>query len=74
MKSEMIQMVNVNKIIFEVSILFSGVFILGLLFGAIVGQSIHRDDVLIQIVDQCNKFGAFYADENTKFMCQKVEK
>ena len=52
-----------------------GVFILGVLFGAIVQELIleHKDESTLTIRDQCDKFGAFYPDVNTIYYCSRKE-
>jgi len=65
-------MLRYNRIFVEALLILSGIFILGVLFGAIVRDHIATDTTAIKIQDQCIKFGAFYVDDK-KYICEETK-
>lgn len=59
-----------NQVIFEAFLIMFGIFIMGVLFGAIMVTKLENHSVYDTVQDQCDKFGAFYIDENTKYQCE----
>lgn len=65
-------MIRHNRIVIEALLIMSGIFILGVLSGAIIRDHLAKDTTAVQIQDQCAKFGAFYIDDR-KYTCEEIQ-